>query len=100
MNANKKLKAVHQASQVMTTFQLAQEPKAVAASSEVGHCTAAAQATVTGTPNASVAFTANKEGTYGNACPVLFVQESHPLGKFKELAMRLKIKPIAECHVD
>ncbi|CEG68763.1 hypothetical protein RMATCC62417_04960 [Rhizopus microsporus] len=95
MNANKKLKAVHQVTQLMTTFQLAQD-----ASSEVGHCTAAAQATVTGTPNASVASAANKEGTYDNACPVLFVQESHPLGKFLELAMRLKIKLIAECHAD
>ncbi|KAL4214645.1 hypothetical protein AB4K20DRAFT_2003034 [Rhizopus microsporus] len=64
MNANKKLKAVHQASQLIATFQLAQEPKAIAASSEAGHCTVAPQATVTGTLNASASSAANKEGTY------------------------------------
>ncbi|CEI93346.1 hypothetical protein RMCBS344292_07583 [Rhizopus microsporus] len=64
MNLNKKLKAVHQASQLIATFQLAQEPKAIAASSEAGHCTVAPQATVTGTLNASASSAANKEGTY------------------------------------
>ncbi|KAG1215956.1 hypothetical protein G6F69_000486 [Rhizopus microsporus] len=70
MNANKKLKAVHQASQLIATFQLAQEPKAIAASSEAGHCTVAPQATVTGTLNASASSAANKEGTYEQAAPV------------------------------
>ncbi|CEJ00395.1 hypothetical protein RMCBS344292_14451 [Rhizopus microsporus] len=64
------------------------EPKAVAASSEVGHCTAASQAAVTGTSNAFTASAVDADDTHDSACPVPFVQESHPLNKFKELAMR------------
>jgi hypothetical protein len=33
-------------------------------------------------------------------CPILFSQEPHPLRRFKELAMRRKIKVRSECHVD
>ncbi|PHZ17243.1 uncharacterized protein RHIMIDRAFT_288181 [Rhizopus microsporus ATCC 52813] len=95
MNANKKLKAVHQVSQLMTTFQLAKKPKAVATSSEVGPYTAAPQATVIDAFDASdttATTSTDADGAQGNAFSVLFVQESHPLGKFKELAMRHPVK--------
>ncbi|PHZ17442.1 uncharacterized protein RHIMIDRAFT_310158 [Rhizopus microsporus ATCC 52813] len=42
--------------------------------------------------DASDTTAANKEDTKDNACPALFVQEPHPLGKFKELAMRQVMK--------
>ncbi|CEG80258.1 hypothetical protein RMATCC62417_14620 [Rhizopus microsporus] len=76
----------------MTIFQLAKEPKAIVTSSEVDPCTAASQVTVIDAFNTSDATAANKEDAEDNTRPALFVQESHPLGKFKELAKRHPMK--------
>lgn len=41
-----------------------------------------------------------QDGIRDKVCPILFSQESRPLRKFKELAMRRKIKVLSECYVN
>ncbi|CAO3670390.1 unnamed protein product [Rhizopus microsporus] len=107
ISPNKKLKAVHQALQLMADFdELALEPLAVGISFETGSSTAATMDTVsnssydspgdaTQTKLPSALSTEEiQDHVRTKVCPILFSQESHPLRRFKELAMRHPLKVV------
>ncbi|CEG80261.1 hypothetical protein RMATCC62417_14623 [Rhizopus microsporus] len=107
INPNKKLKAVHQALQLMANFdELALEPLAVGISFETSPSIAATMDTVsnalddspddaTQTKLPSALSTEEiQDHVRTKVCPILFTQEPHPLRRFKELAMRHPLKVV------
>jgi hypothetical protein len=67
-------------------------------------CTAAPLATDLNVTNAYATSADDIEDVqddiHTKVCPILLCQEFHPLRKFKELAMRRKVKVLSECYFD
>ncbi|RCH91021.1 hypothetical protein CU097_001881, partial [Rhizopus azygosporus] len=87
-SVTKELKVVHEASQLMATFEPAKEPKAVVISFETGPSTTAPQATDITAANVHATSADNIEDVQDDictkACPILFCQESHPLRRSRD----------------